>query len=61
MDKKCTSIHGLFTDKEIQFPPFDKDTFVTHNLPMCPNCSNVLRPNVSMFGILIFMKNHMNI
>ena len=26
MDKKCTSIHGLFTDKEIQFPHFDKDT-----------------------------------
>jgi NAD-dependent SIR2 family protein deacetylase len=50
MDKKCTSIHGLFTDKEIQLPPFDEETFIAHNLPKCPNCPNILRPNVSMFG-----------
>jgi len=50
MDKKCTSIHGLFTDKEIQLPPFDEETFIARNLPKCPNCPNILRPNVSMFG-----------
>lgn len=50
MDKKCSNINGSFDDNSVSLPPFNKDTFIAYNLPKCPNCSNILRPNVSMFG-----------
>ena len=50
MDKKCTMLHGAFDDNSISLPPFNEETFIAYNLPKCPNCKNILRPNVSMFG-----------
>ena len=29
---------------------FEENTFIGSNLPSCPHCPNILRPNVSMFG-----------
>ena len=50
MDKKCSNLNGAFDDNSVSIPPFDKNTFIAYNLPKCPNCSKILRPNVSMFG-----------
>lgn len=54
LDKKCTNTNGSFDDSEVSFPPFDKDTFIAWNLPKCPYCQKILRPNVSMFGDVDF-------
>jgi len=49
LDKKCAQKNGVF-ESYGKFPIFDKNTFIAKNLPKCPNCNNILRPNVSMFG-----------
>ena len=35
-------------------PIYDKNTFIATSMPKCPNCKNILRPNVSMFGDIDF-------
>lgn len=50
MDKKCSIRNGVIEMTEKHMPIIDKDTLISSNLPKCPNCNNILRPNVSMFG-----------
>ena len=50
MDKKCATRNGAIECTESHIPTIDADTFIGTNLPPCPYCSNILRPNVSMFG-----------
>jgi NAD-dependent SIR2 family protein deacetylase len=47
MDKSCNLRNGIqLLDK---IPSYDENMMVK-KLPKCKNCSNLLRPNVSMFG-----------
>ena len=50
MDKKCSIRNGIITMEDKLMPKYDKNTFIATTMPKCPNCSNILRPNVSMFG-----------
>jgi len=50
MDKNCSIRNGIIPLSEKELPLFDKNTLIAYNLPNCPNCKNILRPNVSMFG-----------
>jgi len=50
MDKKCSIRNGIIEAQPITIPPFDPKTFIAYNMPKCPHCKNILRPNVSMFG-----------
>lgn len=50
MDKKCATRNGVIECTESHIPSIDNETFIGSNLPPCPYCSNILRPNVSMFG-----------
>ena len=50
MDKKCSLKNGPIEMEDSLMPRYDKDTFVSTSMPNCPYCSNILRPNVSMFG-----------
>jgi len=60
MDKKCTLHNGAIDASKIPFPPFNSETFVAWNLPKCPNCDKILRPNVSMFGDYDFYEKPYN-
>ena len=50
MDKRCSARNGVISMTDAHMPAFDKTTFIGSNLPSCPYCPNILRPNVSMFG-----------
>ena len=50
MDKKCCLRNGIIEMTEAHIPMVDENTLIGSNLPSCPYCSNILRPNVSMFG-----------
>jgi NAD-dependent SIR2 family protein deacetylase len=50
MDKKCSIRNGPIKSSEKNLPDFDEKTLIGKNLPKCPHCKNILRPNVSMFG-----------
>lgn len=50
MDKKCSVRNGHIEIEERLMPKFNKDTLIANSMPKCPHCSNILRPNVSMFG-----------
>jgi NAD-dependent SIR2 family protein deacetylase len=50
MDKKCAIRNGIIEMTEKYLPTFTRENFVASHLPSCPNCKNILRPNVSMFG-----------
>jgi NAD-dependent SIR2 family protein deacetylase len=50
MDKKCSLRNGIIEMTEAHIPMVDENTLIGSNLPSCPYCSNILRPNVSMFG-----------
>ena len=50
MDKKCAVRNGVIECTESHIPNVDPDTLIGSNLPPCPHCKNILRPNVSMFG-----------
>ena len=50
MDKSCSMRNGTIEMTEDYLPNFDEKTFIATRLPGCPNCKNILRPNVSMFG-----------
>ena len=50
MDKKCSIRHGVIPMTDNDVPTFDNKTFIATNMPSCPHCKNILRPNVSMFG-----------
>jgi len=50
MDKKCSIRNGVIEVREGLLPRYDKETFIATRLPQCPNCKEILRPNVSMFG-----------
>lgn len=50
MDKKCSERNGIIETSKDKMPPYNIDTFIATNLPQCPYCKNILRPNVSMFG-----------
>lgn len=50
MDKKCASRHGVVEMDSSKTPVFDKTTLIASSMPSCMHCSNILRPNVSMFG-----------
>ena len=50
MDKKCSIRQGIIPLSESLLPSFNEDTLMAYNLPNCPYCKNILRPNVSMFG-----------
>ena len=54
MDKKCSERNWIVETKRSHMPNYDLDTFIATNLPNCPYCSNILRPNVSMFGDDLF-------
>lgn len=50
MDKKCSMRNGVIEMTDAHMPTIDQNTLIGSNLPACPHCSNILRPNVSMFG-----------
>jgi len=50
MDKKCSIRNGIIEMTDTNMPIIDPDTLIGSNLPNCPHCSNLLRPNVSMFN-----------
>jgi len=50
MDKKCATKHGVLDTTPALIPPYNEETMLAHNLPVCPKCTNMLRPNISMFG-----------
>jgi len=50
MDPKCAIRNGSIDMKDEYMPKYNAATLIATNLPKCPNCSNILRPNVSMFG-----------
>jgi NAD-dependent SIR2 family protein deacetylase len=50
MDKSCSVRNGTIEMTKDYLPNFDEKTFIASKLPKCPNCKNILRPNVSMFG-----------
>lgn len=50
MDKKCSARNGVIPMTDEHMPTFNENTFIGSNLPSCPHCPNILRPNVSMFG-----------
>ena len=50
MDPKCAIRNGSIDMKDEHLPKYNAATLIATNLPKCPNCSNILRPNVSMFG-----------
>lgn len=50
MDKKCSIKNWVIQTTKDLIPKYDINSFIATNLPKCPNCSNILRPNVSMFG-----------
>lgn len=50
MNKKCSTRNGVIPLSNEYLPEFNEETFIASNLPKCPNCKNILRPNVSMFG-----------
>ena len=50
MDKKCAIRNGVIEMTDTHMPIIDEDTLIGSNLPKCPHCPNILRPNVSMFG-----------
>ena len=54
MDKSCSIRNGLIPMTKDTMPLFDSQTFIAKNMPNCPHCKNILRPNVSMFGDVDF-------
>lgn len=52
MDKHCNNLNGVTLAENM--PTFNKDTFIADWLPKCKHCSNMSRPNVSMFGDVEF-------
>jgi NAD-dependent SIR2 family protein deacetylase len=52
MDKKCNELHGVTIAENL--PEYDEDTFIAKWLPQCKHCTNMSRPNVSMFGDVEF-------
>ena len=50
MDKKCAIRNGVIEMNDMHMPIIDEETLIGSNIPKCPHCSNILRPNVSMFG-----------
>ena len=50
MDKKCAIRNGIIEMTEEYMPKYNNENFIASHLPSCPNCKNILRPNVSMFG-----------
>ncbi len=54
MDKSCSIRKGVIPVTKNIMPLFDSETFIATNMPNCPYCKNILRPNVSMFGDIDF-------
>lgn len=54
MDKSCSIRKGVIPVTKNTMPLFDSETFIATNMPNCPYCKNILRPNVSMFGDIDF-------
>ena len=54
MDKSCSIRNGLIPMTKDTMPLFDSQTFIAKNMPNCPHCKYILRPNVSMFGDVDF-------
>ena len=54
MDKSCSIRNGVIPMSKDIMPLFDSHTFIASNMPNCPHCKNILRPNVSMFGDVDF-------
>lgn len=52
MDKNCNNLNGVNVAENM--PTFNQETFIADWLPKCKNCSNMARPNVSMFGDVEF-------
>jgi len=50
MDRKCSTRNGTIELHENILPKYDKETLIASQLPHCPYCKEILRPNVSMFG-----------
>lgn len=56
MDKKCNQLNGVTIAENM--PTFNEETFMADWLPKCKFCSNMSRPNVSMFGDVEFYGKH---
>ena len=52
MDKKCNQLNGI--REAVDIPTFNEETMIANYLPKCTFCSNMTRPNVSMFGDVEF-------
>ena len=55
-DKKCNNRYGIWELKKL--PDYDEKTLIAKNLPKCPRCKSLARPNVSMFGDFDFYSTH---
>jgi NAD-dependent SIR2 family protein deacetylase len=50
MSIKCSKKNGVVKTTPGLIPNYNSKTLIASNLPKCSHCSNILRPNVSMFG-----------
>jgi len=49
--------YGIKDNRDVPLCDLDYDTMVATNLPICPVCGELLRPNILMFGDWYYIEN----